>query len=163
MVAHVPLEDIVMVRIHVGQPISDSASSHVLFPGTCGPVPTTVKAAQLVAFGKPGRFELREVPEPSAGPGEAVVRIQACGLNHLDLWLEENGLPIPISLPRTPGGEVAGQIVSLDSTVGGWTVGDRVAVQSNLFCGACEFCARGEESLCLHSQLLGVQRDGGFA
>jgi len=38
-----------------------------------------------------------------------------------------------------------------------------VAVQSNIFCGQCEFCARGEESLCLKGQLLGVQRDGGFA
>ena len=43
------------------------------------------------------------------------------------------------------------------------SVGDRVAVQSNLFCGHCEFCARGEESLCLNGELLGMQRDGGFA
>lgn len=44
-----------------------------------------------------------------------------------------------------------------------WRIGDRVAVQSNLFCGECEFCRRGEESMCLRSQLLGVDRDGGFA
>src|ERR1051325_5313335 len=44
-----------------------------------------------------------------------------------------------------------------------WRIGDRVAIQSNLFCGQCEFCARGEESMCLRSQLLGVDRDGGFA
>jgi NADPH:quinone reductase-like Zn-dependent oxidoreductase len=44
-----------------------------------------------------------------------------------------------------------------------WKVGDRVAVQSNLFCGRCEFCLAGDESLCLSGQLLGVQRDGGFA
>jgi NADPH:quinone reductase-like Zn-dependent oxidoreductase len=44
-----------------------------------------------------------------------------------------------------------------------WRAGDRVAVQSNLFCGQCEFCVAGEESLCLTGQLLGVHRDGGFA
>jgi L-iditol 2-dehydrogenase len=45
----------------------------------------------------------------------------------------------------------------------GWKRGDRVVVQSNLFCGRCEFCGRGEESLCLNGELLGVQRDGGLA
>jgi NADPH:quinone reductase-like Zn-dependent oxidoreductase len=122
-----------------------------------------VKAFQLVAHGAPGRFELRELPEPRPGPGEALVRVQACGLNRLDLWLEEAGLPIPVSLPRTPGGEIAGIIAALGPDVSGWRVGDAVAVQSNLFCGECEFCRRGDESLCLRGELLGVQRDGGFA
>jgi NADPH:quinone reductase-like Zn-dependent oxidoreductase len=44
-----------------------------------------------------------------------------------------------------------------------WQHGDAVAVQSNLFCGECEFCRRGEESLCLRGEILGIQRDGGFA
>jgi NADPH:quinone reductase-like Zn-dependent oxidoreductase len=72
-------------------------------------------------------------------------------------------LPIPIQLPRTLGGEVAGRIVEVGSNVKDWRAGDEVAVQSNLFCGECEFCLRGEESLCLFGQLLGVNSDGGFA
>ncbi|HSU55171.1 MAG TPA: alcohol dehydrogenase catalytic domain-containing protein [Candidatus Dormibacteraeota bacterium] len=122
-----------------------------------------MKAVQLVATGSPGRFELREVTYPRPGPGEVVVQVQSCGLNHLDLWLEEGGLPIPIELPRTPGGEVAGRVVELGSGVEDWHRGDRVSVQSNLFCGECEFCQRGDDSMCLTGQLLGVQRDGGFA
>jgi 2-desacetyl-2-hydroxyethyl bacteriochlorophyllide A dehydrogenase len=122
-----------------------------------------MKAFQLVASGQPGKFELRDMPEPVAGAEDVVVRVRACGLNHLDLWLEEGGLPIPIQLPRTPGGEAAGEIVSVGSDVRDWKPGDRVAVQSNLFCGKCEFCQRGEESMCLFGQLLGVQVDGGFA
>jgi NADPH:quinone reductase-like Zn-dependent oxidoreductase len=66
-------------------------------------------------------------------------------------------------LPRTPGGEIAGTIARLGSDVDEWRVGDRVAVQSNLFCGQCEFCLRGDESICLKGKLLGVQKDGGFA
>ena len=120
-------------------------------------------ACQLTAHGTPGRFELKELPDPRPGPGEAVVRVAACGLNHLDLWLEADGLPITPRLPRTPGGEVAGTVTALGAGVTGWTAGNRVAVQSNLFCGECEFCRRGEESLCLQGELLGVQRDGGFA
>jgi len=122
-----------------------------------------MKAAQLVAHGKPGTFELRDLPDPQPGPGDVVVQVEACGLNHLDLWLEEAGLPIPLKLPRTPGGEIAGCMVAAGSGVRDWNPGDRVAVQSNLFCGECEFCRRGEESLCLRSEILGVQHDGGFA
>jgi NADPH:quinone reductase-like Zn-dependent oxidoreductase len=92
-----------------------------------------------------------------------VVRVRACGLNRLDLWLEEGGLPVHVELPRIPGCEIAGEVLAVGSDVSGWKAGDRVAVQSNLFCGDCEFCRRGRESLCLKGELLGVQRDGGFA
>lgn len=122
-----------------------------------------MRAAQLIAHGSPGKIEIRDVPAPQPGPGEVVIDVRACGLNHLDLWLEEAGLPIPVELPRTPGGEVAGVIAETGEGVSGWRVGDRVAVQSNFFCGECEFCKLGEESQCRENQLLGVERDGGFA
>src|ERR1041385_2255987 len=105
-----------------------------------------MKAVQLVAHGAPGRFELRELPEPQPGSGEVVVRMRACGMNHLDLWLEEAGLPVTIPLPRTPGRESAGEVLETGAAVSGWKAGDRVAVQSNLYCGECEYCQRGEES-----------------
>jgi len=120
-------------------------------------------ALQLMAHGAPGRFEVRDVPAPVLAPDDVVVEVVACGLNHLDLWAEEAGLPVPVSLPRTLGGEAAGRIAALGAGVRGWKVGDAVAVQSNLFCGQCEYCQRGEESFCLQPVLLGVQRDGGFA
>ncbi len=122
-----------------------------------------MKAFQLIANGTPGRFELRNLPEPQPGPDEVVVQVQSCGLNHLDLWLEEGGLPMQVPLPRTPGGEIAGRICCTGSAVKDWRLGENVAVQSNLFCGECEFCKRGDESICIRGELLGVQRDGGFA
>ncbi len=147
-----------------------------------------MRAAQLIAHGSPGIFEIRDLPTPQPQPGEVLIEVRACGLNHLDLWLEEAGLPVPVKLPRTPGGEVAGVICACAPGVppggdadksranvvsavppGGtpgaqeWRVGDRVAVQSNFFCGKCEFCLLGEESQCRENQLLGVERDGGFA
>jgi 2-desacetyl-2-hydroxyethyl bacteriochlorophyllide A dehydrogenase len=122
-----------------------------------------MKAVQLVAHGNPGRFEMRTVADPQPGPEEVVVQVHACGLNHLDLWLEQGELPLAIQLPRTPGCEVAGNILSVGSKVRDWAAGDRVAVQSNLYCGRCEYCRRGEESFCLMPLMLGVQVDGGFA
>lgn len=122
-----------------------------------------MKAVQLVAHGQPGTFELRDVPDPKPSLGEVVVQVQACGLNHLDLWLEQGELPIPLKLPRTPGCEIAGRVVEVGDDVCDWKAGDEVAVQSNLFCGQCEYCRRSEESMCLMPFMLGIQRDGGFA
>lgn len=122
-----------------------------------------MKAVQLVAHGQPGTFELREVAEPRPAPGEVIVQVQACGLNHLDLWLEQGDLPIPMTLPRTPGCEIAGRVVETGDGVTHWQLGDAVAVQSNLFCGQCDYCRRGAESMCLQPVMLGIQRDGGFA
>lgn len=122
-----------------------------------------MKAVQLIKHGTPGNFELRDLPDLQPGSGEVVVRVRACGLNRLDLWTEEGALPVKLDLPRTPGCEIAGEILELGKDVSTWRVGDRVAVQSNLFCGECEFCARGRESLCVKGEILGVNRDGGFA
>jgi 2-desacetyl-2-hydroxyethyl bacteriochlorophyllide A dehydrogenase len=122
-----------------------------------------MKAFQLVAHGAPGKLVYQDVPDPIPKPDEVVVRVRACGLNRLDLWCEEGTLPIPVSLPRIPGCEVSGEILALGEEVTGWQEEDRVAIQSNIFCGHCEFCQRGEESRCLNGQLLGIQRDGGFA
>ncbi len=122
-----------------------------------------MKAVQLIANGTPGKFELRDLPDPKPAADEVVVQVQSCGLNHLDLWLEQGALPIPVLLPRTPGGEASGRIVDVGAAVKDWKRGDEVAAQSNLFCGECEFCVRGDDSMCLRGQLLGVQRDGGFA
>jgi NADPH:quinone reductase-like Zn-dependent oxidoreductase len=122
-----------------------------------------MKAIQIIEHGTPGKLELRELPDPVAGAGEVVVRVRACGLNRLDLWHEQGELPIPLATPRTPGCEVAGEIESLGSGVTDWCAGDRVAIQSNLFCGTCEFCQQGEESICVVGRILGVQVDGGFA
>src|SRR5215469_8235277 len=122
-----------------------------------------MKAVQLVAQGAPGKFKFTDVADPVPKQGEVVVRVRACGLNRLDLWVEEGQLPVPVALPRIPGGEIAGEIALVGERVTEWRKGQRVAVQSNIFCGECEFCLRGQESLCLKGELLGVQRDGGFA
>ncbi len=122
-----------------------------------------MRAVQLVAHGAPGTFQLVDIPKPVPAPDEVLVQVKACGLNRLDLWAEEAGLPIKLKLPRILGGEISGIVAELGDDVDQWRIGQRVAVQSNLFCGTCEYCLKGEESICLHGSLLGVDRDGGFA
>ena len=122
-----------------------------------------MRAVQLVRHGSPGEFRVAQIDPPRPAPDEVIVQVKACGLNRLDLWAEEGGLPVPIKLPRILGGEIAGVISELGADVDNWRTGERVAIQSNLFCGSCEYCLRGDESLCLQGKLLGIDRDGGFA
>src|SRR4051812_26568130 len=122
-----------------------------------------MRAVQLVEQGNPGGFQIVDLPRPALANDEVLVQVKACGLNRLDLWAEEAELPVKIKLPRILGSEIAGQIVELGEDVDNWRIGERVAVQSNLFCGLCEYCLSGEESICLYGELLGVDRDGGFA
>lgn len=123
-----------------------------------------MKAVQLLSQGVPGEFKYHDVPDPTPEPDEVIVKVRACGLNHLDLWVEETaGLPMGIDLPLTPGCEIAGEVAELGVDVDQWRIGDQVAVQSNLFCGTCEYCLSGEEANCLNTRLIGVECDGGFA
>jgi len=122
-----------------------------------------MRAVQLVRHCNPGEFKLVDLPKPALAPDEVLVQVKACGLNRLDLWAEEAGLPVKIELPRVLGCEVAGVITDLGDDVDQWRLGEKVAVQSNLFCGLCEYCLKGDESICLNGSLLGINRDGGFA
>lgn len=118
---------------------------------------------EITAHGKPGSGHIVEMSPLVPGPDEVVVRVAYCGLNHLDLWMEAGELPIKLKLPRVPGGEISGIISRSHASVSFLTPGTPVAIQSNVFCGQCDFCRDDEQSLCLDSQLLGVHRDGGLA
>ena len=122
-----------------------------------------MRAAYFHEHGGPDVIETGELPEPSAGPGEAVVRVEAVALNHLDLWVRR-GLPgLDVELPHVGGSDVAGFVESVGPGVEGWESGDRVVVNPALWCGRCEWCARGEHSLCESFRILGEHVAGGAA
>ena len=100
------------------------------------------------------------VREP--GAGEVRLRVAAAGMNHLDLWVRR-GLPIEIEMPHIGGSDVAGVIDALGPGVAAWNVGDRVVADPSISCGACEWCAAGEEPLCVNYRILGEHINGGFA
>ncbi|HUG37872.1 MAG TPA: zinc-binding dehydrogenase, partial [Candidatus Limnocylindrales bacterium] len=83
--------------------------------------------------------------------------------NHLDLFVRE-GLPgLKLPLPFWSGCDIAGEVAEVGSAVQGVAVGDRVAVNPNLHCGRCEFCVKGEHSLCVSYGILGEHTYGGLA
>ncbi len=122
-----------------------------------------MRAALFREHGGPERMEVGERPDPTAGPGEVVLEVAAAALNHLDLWVRR-GLPgLELPLPHVGGSDVAGVVAEVGEGVEGWAPGDRAVVNPTLSCGRCEWCARGEDSLCDRFAILGEHIGGGLA
>jgi NADPH:quinone reductase-like Zn-dependent oxidoreductase len=122
-----------------------------------------MKAAVFHEFGGPDRVRVEEVPTPAPASGEVLIRVRACALNHLDLWVL-GGLPaLKTPLPFWTGCDIAGEVAALGPGVGGPSVGTRVAVNPSLSCGVCEWCVRGEDSMCVQYRILGEHVRGGLA
>src|SRR5262245_40438314 len=119
-----------------------------------------MKAMVLSAYNAP--LEMREVPTPAPGEGEALLRVFACG-SGLTLHHAVTG-NAPARLPIILGHEVAGEVVGLGAGAEGLAVGDRVTLHGLLFCGHCRFCLTDREPLCETMKgMIGRQTDGGYA
>lgn len=104
-----------------------------------------------------------ELPEPTPGPGEVLVRLKAAALNRSDLWVREGWRGLKLAYPHIPGGDGAGVVGALGAGVTEWTVGDRVVINANLGCGKCEACQAGHDNLCRDWHLLGETVPGTYA
>jgi alcohol dehydrogenase, propanol-preferring len=108
-------------------------------------------------------LHVSEIDIPSPGPGEILVRVDACGVCHTDLHIVEGELPRRTS-PITPGHQIAGTIERLGGEVADRKSGDRVGIAwLQWTCGECAWCLRGEENLCVNARFTGYDVDGGFA
>ncbi len=121
-----------------------------------------MKAIVFHEQGGPEVLQFEDVPSPEAGPGEAVIRVLACGVNNLDLRVREGRVPAKIPLPHISGSEAAGEIAELGTGVKGFTVGQAVAIAPYLFCGQCEFCQAGAENECMRGDILGLMSQGAY-
>ncbi len=87
-----------------------------------------MKAAVIERQGGLENIVYRDWPDPTPGPADVVVRVRACGLNHLDIFVRRGMPGFPVPMPFISGGDIAGEIAALGSAVGTWRVGDRVIV-----------------------------------
>lgn len=122
-----------------------------------------MKALTFNEFGGPDKLTLQDVPDPKIKPGEVLVRVRACALNHLDLFIREGIPALKTPLPFWTGCDIAGEIAEVSAGVQGVKVGDRVCVNPNLTCDRCEFCIQGEDSMCVRYGILGEHVPGGLA
>ncbi|HUY19389.1 MAG TPA: zinc-binding dehydrogenase [Candidatus Binataceae bacterium] len=122
-----------------------------------------MKAAYFAEHGGPDKITFGDYPDPAPGAGEALVRVKACALNHVDLLLLDGRFPPPQGLPHVNGCEVTGTVEALGAGVSNLKPGQRVIVFPGFSCGRCEYCLRGERTVCLSYGYLGAHRDGGYA
>jgi L-iditol 2-dehydrogenase len=126
---------------------------------------STVKALVKYAY-EDGALEVRDRPEPVAGPGEVLVRVHTVGVcgSDVHMWHDEQSKSSKGNLPVTLGHESAGVIVSVGPGVAGWQPGDRVVCETAAsICGVCALCRSGRYNLCPWREGYGLKRDGAMA
>jgi propanol-preferring alcohol dehydrogenase len=123
---------------------------------------TKMHAAVVEHFGKPLALQEWDIPTP--GPGQILVKTEACGVCHTDLHAAKGDWPLKPSLPFIPGHEAIGRVVALGAGVTIVKEGDRVGVPwLYSACGHCEYCLSAWETVCPEAQFGGYNKNGGFA
>jgi propanol-preferring alcohol dehydrogenase len=121
-----------------------------------------MQAAVVEQFGKP--LVIREWDLPVAGPGQILVKTEACGVCHTDLHAAHGDWPLKPGLPFIPGHEGIGLVVAIGTGVTTVKEGDRVGVPwLYSACGHCEYCLSAHETVCAAAQFGGYTKNGGFA
>jgi NADPH:quinone reductase-like Zn-dependent oxidoreductase len=122
-----------------------------------------MKAVLFHSHGGPEKLEYGEFPKPEPGTGEVLIRLHAAALNRVDIFVREGWPGLKLEMPHIPGADGAGEVESLGSGATGFSPGDHVVINSNLGCGECDFCLKGQDNLCRRWELLGETRRGTYA
>ena len=118
-----------------------------------------MKAVRIHETGGPEVLRYEDIPEPQLRKDHVLVRVRACAMNHLDLWVRK-GIP-KVPLPHILGSDVAGEVEDIGEYVSGFKVGERVLLAPMHFCGHCEKCTAGLQNQCREFTVLGNAVDGG--
>jgi len=118
-----------------------------------------MKAVRIHQFGGPEVLSYEDIPDAQPRKDQVLVRVKACSLNHLDLWVRK-GLP-GVKLPHILGSDIAGEIAEIGEYVTGFKIGQRVLVAPMHFCGQCPKCLAGMQNQCREFTVLGNGVDGG--
>jgi NADPH:quinone reductase-like Zn-dependent oxidoreductase len=118
-----------------------------------------MKAVRIDEFGGPEVLRYEDVPDPQPRHDQVLVRVKACALNHVDLWVRK-GLP-GVTLPHILGADIAGEIAEVGEYVTSFQPGQRVLLVPMHFCNHCPRCAAGLQNLCPEFTVFGNRVDGG--
>jgi len=118
-----------------------------------------MKAVRIHQFGGPEVLSYEDIPGPQLRQDQVLVKVKACSLNHLDLWVRK-GLP-GVKLPHILGSDIAGEVLQVGDYVSGVKVGQRVLVAPMHFCGHCVKCLAGVQNQCREFTVMGNAVDGG--
>ena len=122
-----------------------------------------MRAVYINGHGDENVLQYGELPDPACGPGEVLVRIKACALNHLDLWIRR-GLPaLKLTMPHILGCDISGVVAEVGAGVKHVRAGDEIIVSPGYSCGHCQACLLGYDNNCREYGIFGEHRSGGYA
>ena len=122
-----------------------------------------MRAAYIETHGGPEVLKIGELKEPEIKEGYVKIRVKACSVNHLDLWVRR-GIPnLRIEYPHILGSDISGIIEEISDEEIPFKKGDKVILYPATFCGRCENCISGKENLCKEYKILGENTNGGNA
>lgn len=122
-----------------------------------------MKALYFEEHGDLDQIRYGDVPDPAPAPHEVIVKVRACALNHLDIWVRRGWPGLKLEMPHWCGADVAGEVAALGDKVTGWQVGQPVVVDPGVSTRTDEYTRRGVDSLSPGYHVLGEQRRGGAA
>jgi len=122
-----------------------------------------MKAVRFHEYGGPEVFKYEDAPEPKILADEVLVRVKACALNHIDVWLRMGVPEWKLPMPHIVGSDISGQVAAVGPRVTRVKPGDRVLLCPGISCGQCAMCFQGLDSACRQYTLFGVFVDGGYA
>ncbi len=122
-----------------------------------------MKAIRFHAHGGLEVLKYEDAPEPEIQANEVLVKVKACALNHLDIWLRMGVRRWQLPLPHIVGSDISGEVAKVGALVTRFKPGDRVLLSPGISCGQCEACFNGLDSACRSFTLFGLMVDGGYA
>jgi len=122
-----------------------------------------MKAVRFHEYGGPEVLKYEDAPEPKIRATDILVKVKACALNHLDVWLRTGVPGWELQMPHIAGSDISGEVAEVGSLVTRVRPGDRVLLSPGISCGQCEMCFHGLDSACRQYTLFGVFVDGGYA
>ena len=122
-----------------------------------------MQAVRFHEHGGPEVLKYEAAPDPKIAANEVLVKVKACALNHLDLWLRRGVSDWKLPLPHIVGSDISGEVAEVGSLVKRVKTGERVLLCPGISCGQCEACFKGLDSACRNYAVLGVFVDGGYA
>ena len=115
-------------------------------------------------FGGPEKLVFQDMPDPEIGPGEVLVRVRACALNHLDIWVRKGLRGKDTPLPHILGSDISGSVERVGDSSPNIKLGDTTVISPGISCGTCEACLSGRDNFCRSYQIIGgYQEHGGYA
>ena len=124
-----------------------------------------MKATIFKEYGDVDKLVYTDFADPEISSSEVLVKVKACGINHLDIWVRKGMPGVTLPLPHILGCEIIGEIAGIGSRINvkGLSIGQRILVAPGISCGKCEYCLSSNDSLCHEFMVMGFQVNGGYA